>query len=153
MTDPAQLAMRASRLAEACERAIDRVEARTAAREDVFDELGEALFWLVALTRTNHRSDSPLLSGLTWARNRIAHGVIVAALAGRGGMMVGPGGDLVGPGGGTVGPSAYSWLPVGAIPLSPTERAGAGPQQANYEALVAREPLVSVLRDALALAR
>lgn len=144
---------RAGRLADACEAAIERIEARTAARTDVFAELGEALFWLTALTAERNRSGIPLLSGLKWARNRVAHGAIIAALARRGGFLVGPGGDLVGPGGGTVGPAGYFWCKVSEVPLTAQEIAAAGRQHANYEALIAGKDLIPILREGLALAR
>lgn len=143
---------RVARLADACEAAIERVAAKTAARLDVFAELGEALFWLTALTEENGRSGVPLLSGLKWARNRVAHGVIVAAPVRRAGLLVGPGGDHVGPGGGTVGPSGHLWLKARDVPLGPKEGL-AGNQRSNYEAHVAGQPLVPILRDGLALAR
>jgi hypothetical protein len=72
---------RSARLLRACDDAIDRLGAkeRAGTDPDTFAELGEALFWLFALAEANGRDSQGLLLGIKWARNRIAHGVVMAA--------------------------------------------------------------------------
>ncbi len=68
------------RLERACEAALGRLAAKEQGGidPDIFNELGEALFWLRALAEANRRS-GPVLNGLRWARNRVAHGILVTA--------------------------------------------------------------------------
>jgi len=70
------------RLRQACLAAIERCAAKEGegVDPDTFAELGESLFWLVALAEANRRHRAPgLILGLTWARNRIAHGALLTA--------------------------------------------------------------------------
>lgn len=70
----------AHRLRRACMAAIDRYAGKESEGidPDTFADLGESLFWLVALAQAKdcHRS-TDLLLGLTWARNGIAHGALL----------------------------------------------------------------------------
>jgi hypothetical protein len=44
---------------------------------NVFQELGEALFWMCAYAEAGRGYRTDRLIGLNWARNRVAHGLIV----------------------------------------------------------------------------
>ena len=70
----------AARLAAAARNAIDRLdEVQSAGIDpDVFVEVGECLFWLIALADQLNAKDD-LVNGLRWPRDRIAHGQIVTA--------------------------------------------------------------------------
>lgn len=76
------------RLRAGCVAAIERCAAKEAGQDDpdTFAELGESLFWLIALAQANGRLKGghkvPMLAGLGWARDRIAHGVMVTAPVG-----------------------------------------------------------------------
>jgi hypothetical protein len=69
-----------SRLVDACEASLARlVEKESAGIDpDVFAEVGEVLFWLYALAEENRKNRWPLFEGLRWARDRMAHGVMLA---------------------------------------------------------------------------
>ena len=72
---------RTDRLVSACEAVSARLEAKEAGAidSDIFAELGEIPFWLVALAEAKNQIGDPIHRGLEWAPNRIAHGVLVAA--------------------------------------------------------------------------
>ncbi len=143
---------RAARLSSGCEAAIGRVAAkeRVGIDPDTFAELGESLFWLSALAEANGRGRQPLLLGLQWARNRITHGVVVAAPvewqygAELGKLVLGKG-RL-----GTT--SGHEWLPRSSVALGPNDRRDPR-QEAAYDAHVAGRRVVEVLRQALAVAK
>jgi len=70
------------RLHSACLAAVERcaVKELDGIAPDTFAELGEALFWLIALAEARGRhKKTALLRGLGWARDRIAHGVLLTA--------------------------------------------------------------------------
>jgi hypothetical protein len=107
------------------------------------------LFWLSALAEANEKR-APVLLGLAWARNRIAHGVIVSApvtppavqpVGSRLPMRLGGGVHLV--------PSL--WLSRDRIPLAAREQPRPD-QEAAYDAHVAGRSVLGVLQEALALA-
>lgn len=69
--DPTQL------LHAACLAAIERAAAG-GPDPSRFASVGESLFWLVALAEAKGKHKTPgLILGLRWARNRIAHGVLM----------------------------------------------------------------------------
>lgn len=139
------------RLATACEGAISRLAAQEAAGidPDTFAELGEALFWLIALADANGRS-APLLDGLRWARNRIAHGVVVVAPVewhhgAEAGRLV-PGKAVLGT------TSGHEWAARSTVPPVPQQHQRPA-QDAAYDNHVAGRRVVEVLQEGLALAR
>jgi hypothetical protein len=155
VTSPSSsLSARTARLEVACDAAMNRlrvkVDALTGDR-DPFAQLGEVLFWLFALTEENSRSD-PLLVGLRWARNRIAHGVVVAAPIEP--RIYGSEPGLAIPGVSMPGSASRParWLPRSAIQLGPRDRSNQTEEQ-GYDAHVAGQPLMDVLDRALAIAR
>jgi hypothetical protein len=142
---------RTVRLSDACQAAIERMSAKedSGIDPDTFAEVGEVLFWLVALAEANGRRD-PLLNGLRWARNRITHGVIVAAPVDwhygseLGRLVLGK--AILGTS------SGHEWLDRASVPLGPNERRN--PAQArDYDAHVAGRRVVDTLRAALAMAQ
>jgi hypothetical protein len=61
------------RLFESCNHALARLAEQTRIMHDTFQETGEVLFWLYAIS--NYGRVKPTISpGLHWARNRYAHG-------------------------------------------------------------------------------
>jgi hypothetical protein len=142
---------RSDRLISACEAAIDRLETREASgiSPDVFDELGESLFWLCALAEERGRS-SPLIKGLTWARNRVTHGSLVAAPvdwhygAELGRLILGRA-QL-----GTT--SGHEWMDRSQIGFGPRDRPAPKQEQA-YDEAVAGQRVVGLLRQALSTLR
>ncbi|MGO9177910.1 MAG: hypothetical protein ACLQBX_15340 [Candidatus Limnocylindrales bacterium] len=137
---------RSQRLREACEAALRRLEAKGAA--EPFAEIGEVLFWLCALSEANGRRD-PLLSGVAWARNRIAHGAIVAAPVTRPSVrQTGLGASLPVPLDTGSVPVPAVWLPRSSIPVGPTERFIQYQAEA-YDAYLAGRPVLAVVREAL----
>jgi hypothetical protein len=143
---------RSARLLRACDDAIDRLGAkeRAGTDPDTFAELGEALFWLFALAEANGRDSQGLLLGIKWARNRIAHGVVMAAPV-RWRYGAEPGRLVLGMGMlGTA--SGLEWLPRSSVTLGPKDRPDAR-QEAAYDAIVAGRPVVEVLQEARALAK
>ena len=133
------------RLHAACLAAIERVEHGPS--HEMFASLGESLFWLIALAEAKgRRRGSGLLLGLAWARNRIAHGVILAEpvryhrpFAIGQSALGGP--DVLGGG--------YVWLGREAIVSTRTQRADAAGEEA-YDTHLAGRPVLSRLRDGLA---
>lgn len=142
---------RATRLEQACAAAIERVAVKEAEGidPDTFAELGEALYWLIALAKENGRT-APLLTGLRWARNRITHGAVVAAPvqwhygAELGRLVLGMA-QL-----GTT--SGHEWLPRAEVPVGPNDRS-LPTEEAAYDLNVAGRRVVEVLREGLTLAR
>jgi hypothetical protein len=134
-----------TRLGNACRAAIDRLEAKEAAgiHPDTFQELGEALFWLIALADERRRK-TPLLHGLRWARNEIAHGFVVDAPvhwqygAELGRLVLGRA-QL----GAT---SGHVWLPRSRIPVNPNGRKRSTQAKA-YDTDVAGKRVVETLRE------
>ncbi len=120
MSDNRAPPSRASRLEEAAYAAIERVAAKEASAtgEDLFADLGESLFWLTALmdeTRTGGDGLPPLLAGLRWARNHVAHGAIVSAPVNRNRPFTLRGGSTL-RGGDVLRGSGHSWLSPEEIP-------------------------------------
>ena len=113
----------------------------------MFASLGESLFWLIALAEAKGRGrGSGLLLGLAWARNRIAHGVIMAEpVQYRRPFTVGRS-ALRGP---DVLRGGYVWLGRAAIVSTRTQRADPAGEEA-YETHLAGRPVLSRLRDGLA---
>jgi hypothetical protein len=149
---PACAETRSARLLRACDDAIDRFGAKERAGidPDTFAELGEALFWLVALAEANRRGSQDLLVGIKWARNRFAHGVVMTAPV-RWRYGAEPGRLVLGMGIlGTA--SGHEWLPRSGVALGPNDRPDAR-QEAAYDARVAGRPVVEVLQEALSLAK
>jgi hypothetical protein len=142
---------RTARLNDACQAAIERVSAKEDAGidPDIFAEVGEALFWLVALAEANERRD-PLLNGLTWARNRITHGVIVAAPVNwhcgseLGRLVLGK--AILGT------TSGHEWLDRASVPLGQNERRSPA-QERDYDAHVAGRRVLDTLRAGLVIAQ
>jgi len=114
---------------------------------DVFAELGEALFWLGALADATKRRE-PLLNGLQWARNRVAHGHLVAAPvayepgAGLGHLVLGR--SRLGTA------SKLRWSPESSVPSIPRKYRDAR-QDADYRGHVEGREVMPVLRDVLHL--
>lgn len=141
-------AERAARLVTAAENALARL--RAAAPGDVFAELGESLFWIVALAQARRMQGDPLILGLKWARNRIAHGVLVAApVQYKHGAQLGYirlGYTRLG-----TGPS-FTWVPRHLISLGPEEWRD-DRLAAAYDTHVSGKGVGAPLDDALALLR
>lgn len=64
------------RLIEACNAALQRLEAKAGPEQNVFAETGEVLFWLYAISNVGGLYPT-ILPGLRWARNRYAHGQLL----------------------------------------------------------------------------
>lgn len=139
----------ARRLATACSAAIERYAAkeREGINPDIFAELGESLFWLIALAEASGRHKIELFRGLRWARNRIAHGVLVTAPvewqygAELGRAVLGP--IVLGT------TSGNEWLPREDISVSRAQKSDPGGETAYDDHLAGRRVIV-VLRDGLA---
>lgn len=143
---------RADRLVAACAAAIDRVAAQEAASidPDPFQNLGEALFWLVALADERRRKRDPLILGLTWARDRITHGVLVSAPASwhygsEPGKLI-PGLAVLG----TI--SQHLWQARASVALGSRDRADPA-KEAAYDQHVSGQPVIATLRAALVAIR
>ena len=141
----------AERLRLACLAAIERCEAkeREGVDPDTFAELGESLFWLVALAEANRkRRDPGLILGLTWARNRIAHGALLTApVRWRYGSELG---KLV-LGRSALGVrSAHLWLPRTAIIVTLEEQWSDRKGEAAYDEHLAGREVLATLRSGLA---
>ena len=139
------------RLRRACLAAIERCAAkeREGVDPDTFAELGESLFWLVALAEANGRRRAPgLILGLTWARNRIAHGALLTAPVGwRYGSELGKW-EL---GRGALGVrSAHLWLPRTAIIVTSEEQWPDPKGEAAYDEHLAGHEVLATLRSGLA---
>lgn len=138
---------RKDRLVAACEAALDRLRRKESAGEsyDIFPELGETLFWLCALAEAIGRND-PLILGLTWARNRITHGVLVTAPVAweRGSALPR---SLPMPLG--VAPHR-KWLLRGQIDLGPNDKP-APKQEGAYDREIATKPVIDTIARALEL--
>ena len=146
-------ARRADRLALACEAALERLAAKEAGGvdPDVFAEVGEALFWLIALADETGKRQVPLLNGLRWPRNRTAHGAIVTAPA-EWHYGSEPGRLILGRAVlGTI--SGHVWLERGKVPRGPNDWAAPEQEEADYDAHVAGKRVLDVLREALGQAR
>jgi hypothetical protein len=67
------------RLAAAFANAFGRLEtvAERGPPSDIFEALGETLFWLTALAEANRKGKNQTVLAMQWARDRIAHGLIV----------------------------------------------------------------------------
>jgi hypothetical protein len=139
------------RLERACEAALGRlvVKEREGTDPDIFNELGEALFWLRALAEANRRSD-PVLDGLRWARNRVAHGLLLTAPTAwtygseLGRMVLGQ--SMLGTTSGSRW-LARSEITAGTPPWSDPN------SEAAYDAHIAGQSVLPSLRQGLALAR
>jgi hypothetical protein len=140
-----------SRLRLAFLAAIKRCEAKEdeGIDPDTFAELGESLFWLVALAEARGRHKTELLQGLGWARDRMAHGVMLTApVSWHYGTELGK--WVLGRGAfGTS--SGHEWRPRNSISTSRTQkRDPAG--EAAYDKYVAGRRVIEVLHEGFAIA-
>ena len=136
------------RLRLACLAAIERCAAKEdeGIDPDTFAELGESLFWLIALAEARGRHKTELLQGLGWARDRIAHGVMLTApLDWHYGTELGKWAM----GRGELGTSSgHKWRTRGSISTSRTQRLDqAG--EAGYDQHLAGRKVIETLRRAL----
>jgi hypothetical protein len=137
------------RLRLACLAAIERCAAKDdeGIDPDTFAELGESLFWVLALAEaTGRHKKTELLQGLRWARNRIAHGVLLTApvrwhYGTELGRWVLDRGAL-----GTT--SGHEWLTRDAIETSRTQKPDPTGEVA-YDKHLAGQRVIDVLRAAL----
>lgn len=139
----------AERLRLACLAAIERCAAkeREDVNPDIFADLGESLFWLLALAEANGRQKRELLRALGWARNRIAHGVLpVAPVAWRYGTELG---KWVLDRGMLGVSSAHEWLLRDKIVTSRTQKQDFVGEGA-YDRHLAGQEVLTVLRAGLA---
>jgi len=142
------------RLHSACLAAVERcaVKEMDGIAPDTFAELGEALFWLIALAEARGRHKKPdLLQGLRWARNRIAHGVLLTApqewhYGTELGKWVLGRGEL-----GTR--SEYRWLPLDAIKprRAQKQKQDQTVGETAYQDHVAGRSVIELLREGVAL--
>jgi hypothetical protein len=135
------------RLRQACLAAIERCDAKESEGidPDTFAELGESLFWLCALAEATGRHKTELLRGLRWARNRIAHGVILTAVGWHYGTEL----DRWVLGRGELGTtSGHEWLTRDAIVTSRTQRRDPAGEMA-YDKHLAGQRVLDVMRAAL----
>jgi hypothetical protein len=139
----------AERLRLACLAAIERCEAkeREGINPDTFAELGESLFWLLALAEASGRHKTELLRGLGWARDRIAHGVLLTApVSWHYGTELGK--WVLGRG--ALGTSSgHEWRASDAVLLSRTQRRDPT-GEAAYDIHLAGRRVIAVLRAGLA---
>jgi hypothetical protein len=130
--------------------AIERCAAkeREGVDPDTFAELGESLFWLVALAEANRRRRAPgLILGLTWARNRIAHGALLTAPVGwRYGSELG---KLVLDRSTLDTRSAHLWIARTAIIVTSEEQRFDPKGEAAYDELLAGREVLATLRSGL----
>jgi hypothetical protein len=139
------------RLHLACLAAIERCAAkeREGVDPDTFAELGESLFWLVAFAEANGKRRKPgLILGLTWARNRIAHGALLTTpVRWRYGAELGKlvlGRSALG------ARSAHLWLPRTAIIVTSEEQWSDPKGEAAYDEQLAGREALATLRSGLA---
>lgn len=122
-----------------------RTKERRAIAPDVFAELGEALFWRCALAEVVGANREPVVLGLRWARNRVAHGIVLTApTAWKYGAE--PGRLVLGravPG----ATSGHAWLAREAVPTERTAR-DRPDQNAAYDAELAGRPVLESLNRA-----
>jgi hypothetical protein len=144
-TSPLQ---REDRLVAAAEAALNRLKQRQRddAEPDIFAELGETLFWIAALAELKGQQKTRLILGLQWARNRITHGVLVAAPATRirGGELPAPLPFVPGV------RTHYTWLQRSAVTLGPDDQPRPD-QESEYDREVAGKVVDDTLDAALAL--
>jgi hypothetical protein len=137
------------RLRQACLAAIERCAAKEneGIDPDTFAELGESLFWLIALAQaTGKHKKTELLRGVGWARNRIAHGVLLTAP-----VEWHYGTDLprLVLGRGVLGTrSGHKWMPRDAIVIPRTQQSNPTGEVA-YDKHLAGQRVLDVLRAAL----
>jgi len=140
---------RTDRVEAACDGALARLVAKESqgVNPDVFTEVGEVLFWLYALASARHRHKDAVFKGLGWARDRIAHGMLVweAPVQWRYGSELGR--WVIGRGQLGVR-SAHMWLASDKIPLGPNDRKAPTGREAYDQHLAGRE-VVQSLREAL----
>jgi hypothetical protein len=142
----------ANRLTAACVAALSRLEAAEAEgiAPDIFNELGETLFWMCALDEVWDRPSAPLLLGLRWARNRVTHGALVAAPAewqygtDLGRWVLGKGHLGM--------QSGYNWLLRVDVAKGPRDHVTPKLESA-YDQEVAGRPVVPSLREGLNVSR
>ena len=139
------------RLHSACLAAVERcaVKERDGIDPDTFAELGEALFWLIALAEARGRhKKTALLRGLGWARDRIAHGVLVT------GPQEWHYGTELGKwvmGKGALGTrSGYRWLPSDAVNPKRMQKSDPTAGETAYDDHVAGRAVIEVLREGVA---
>jgi hypothetical protein len=139
---------RTDALVAAAEAALDRmvIEERTGSPPNIFAPLGESLFWIIALAEAKGQKQLPLILGLTWARNRIAHGVLVTAPVNR----EGPGLPRKLPF--ALLSSYHAWLGRNQIRLSENDRP-APRQEAAYDSEIAGKQVVLSFQSALTILR
>lgn len=144
MSNEATAGEPADRLLEACESAVRRLAGAESAGpdQDPFQTIGEALFWLYALAEDRRQQHHPLILGLAWARDRIGHGVLVAAPVERSAT----GAYGTGSYGGTPygGGSELTWLPRSRIQVSPRSWHQRDKENAYDERLAGRSVLTTI---------
>jgi hypothetical protein len=137
------------RLRQACLAAIERCATKEdeGIDPDTFAELGESVFWLLALAEaTGRHKKTELFQGVGWARDRIAHGVLLTApvewhygtdlprwVMGRGVLST---------------RSGHKWLTRDAIVISRTQQSDPTGEVA-YDKHLAGQRVIDVLRVAL----
>lgn len=137
-----------SRLVAACESSYGRLAAaeRAGPDHDPYQSLGEALFWLYALADDLGHKNHRLIKGLTWARDRIGHGLVVVAPAEHNAAGGYAGGTY---GGGPYGGwTELTWLPRGRIPVSPRSQKRPA-QESAYDQNVANRSVLLTMQTAL----
>lgn len=131
------------RLAAAFAGAFRRLEATAeiGPPDDVFVDLGDTLFWLHAFAEANGHGKEPVVLAMGWARDHIAHGLIVVAPvewddgSGLARMMPARRG--------------YEWTPRAAIPAIRQPRgSGQTTRDKAYDAYAVHRDMLSVIRAA-----
>ncbi len=135
------------RLAAAFVAAFRRLEAIAAKGppDDVFVDLGETLFWLCAFAEANGRGKEPPVLAMRWARDHIAHGLIVVAP-----VRWDDGSGLV-----RMFPSrrGYAWKARATVPPLRQPRSTSQVARDNaYDTLAVGRDMVTVVRDAFVAA-
>ncbi len=108
-------------------------------------DLGETLFWLCAFAEANGRGKEPLVLAMHWARDHIAHGLIVVAP-----VSWDDGAGLV-----RLFPSrrGYAWKARAAVPTIRQPRSTRQAARDNaYDLLAVGNDMVTVVRDAFVAA-
>lgn len=128
----------------ACESAYSRLTAADHAgpEQDPYQSVGEALFWLYALAEERERLADQLILGLAWARDCIAHGLLVAAPTQHSGAGT-YGGSTYG-GGPYGGWTELTWLPRDQIQVNPLKRSDPRKEDAYDRNVAGRQVTVTV---------
>jgi hypothetical protein len=131
-----------TRLVEACNAALERLEAKSGPEHNIFAETGEVLFWLHALGDDGDGVNR-LSPGLQWARHQYAHGnLLTEAVEFDHGATLG---HFVVGSTALDTPPHYRCMPRTTIGINAKARRGTALEQA-YDNDVARHPVVARLR-------